>query len=305
MPRTSKYFVLGANGLIGSALCSAIAGASIPIVGLDWSDHKIFQDSLEWQINSAIEAEKEIDFNFIWAAGKNNFFSTWAQVESEIKIFSSFLEILKKTRISSLTFVSSAGALYSKAGQIMATEASEINSESPYAQGKFIQEQMAENLQHSIGISVIVARITSVYGIRRSAESQQGVIYKLIKGSLTKIPTKIFIPLNIKRNYIPADAAAIKIYKLIKQSENNSDFVIKIIGSLESYSLSEVINKLNKIIRKKIPYLLGENEFTGNYTDFYSKSIVRTDIDSASFESLDLNLFQLVNLTKQYLIKKN
>lgn len=303
MIKTSKYVVLGANGLIGSALCSTMGSASMPIVGLDWNNRKSFKNDLEHQINSIVKSKKEINFNFVWSAGKNNLFSTWQQIENEIKIFSDFLDIIKKIKIGSLTFISSAGALYSKAGQILATESSEIDYDSPYAQGKFMQEQMVEEFHRSSGSSVIVPRVTSVYGIRSSAEHQQGVIYKLIKGNLAKIPVKIFIPLDIKRNYVYSDVAAAKIWNLLKQSENSQSFIIKIIGSSESHSLNEVIAKLNRIMRKKTPYLLGENEFTENYANFFSKSMVHTNIDTSSFDTLDLNLFKLVNKTKQRLIQ--
>ena len=303
MKSNNKFVVVGARGLVGSGIHRALKGDAIAAKNIDWKTLSSFKSSFANVLKEIYKDNRTAQLHFIWAAGTANFQSDKISLINENDIFSNFLNILETSNIGSLTYTSSAGALYSE-GRNTVCENSQLNNFSSYSESKILQEALLKDFFKAQGLPVVIARISSVYGIRNKKNSSQGIITNLIHANLIRKPSKIYVPLDLMRNYIHADTAGNKIRDLIYQVQGNNEFIVKIICSERSVSIREIIRMIDKISKHQTPYLISQSEVSELYDNFFCKSAIFPQIDLNNKDQLEFNIYNIFENLKQRIIFK-
>lgn len=298
MENSDSYLVFGSGGIIGSAICKSLEPKSIPITKIDWHSPEKFMVSAR-EILKTVTNKLPETLHVIWAAGSTNIQSATNTIKNENEIFLLFLKLIGDIKIKSLSIVSSAGAIYSS-DEKRANESSKISLTTEYAKAKIHQETLVKEVANHSDIKVRIARLSSVYGLRRDFKSQLGVISNLIQANVNRKPTEIYVPLDIKRNFIHASTAAEKLKRFITSDLDSNPLMIKNICAQNSTSIREIISIIDKVSRRKTPFTLHFDSKLGNYKSSFIESIIMPNIDYAVKDNLHGNIANmyrdLVNL---------
>ncbi len=300
MNRNSKFLILGAHGLVGSGIYRAFMENGIAAQNIDWQAASSFKRSFTDLLKKIYEEYKDTQIHFIWAAGAANFQSEKKSLINENDIFSEFLNILRVNNVGSLTYASSAGALYNE-GRDVVDEGTEITNFSPYSESKIFQERLLQNFHEEKRVPTVVARISSVYGIRNKQNISQGIITNLIHANLIRKPIKIYVPLDLMRNYIHTDTVGNKLLSLTCEALKTNKLTFKIISSNRSVSIREIIRTIDKISRRPTPYLISQSTVSHFYGNFFCKSLIYPQIDVNIKDNLELNIHKILENIKQRL----
>ena len=156
-------------------------------------------------------------------------------------------------------FASSAGAIYGDGQQWPATEVSPTAPVGAYGRHKLTQEQMIDDSLGPIeSIRVRHSRISTVYGSGQSTTKPQGVITHLVRNSLLRTPTKIYVPLDTKRDFIHARSAAKMLHHHAESawSSGAPERAIRLAASERSATLAQLIGTVRRVGRRTVPYVI-------------------------------------------------
>lgn len=197
-------------------------------------------------------------FEVYWAAGIGFMGSTSSQTDSEHSALRQFLAALNQELVScrasgTFAYASSAGALYAPHDEKVITEATPINSISPYASSKAAQEKDLRAFANRSGkIRLLISRFSTLYGPGQAYGKPQGLITKLIRQSFKNEALQIIVPLDTARDYLFVDDAAKRFIASCEYLNNvEQKQFINIIASEKIITISEIISTLNRVLRRR------------------------------------------------------
>jgi len=212
---TSVSWVIGAGGLLGSAVIRSLAKQNIgmfpsPVIG--WNGPQTVRD-LESGLAGLLRAAGSRSWQIYWCAGAGVTDSDPAKLETELSVFTSFLAAIARLSESTLSrgsiiFSSSAGAVYGGSTGAPFTELSDVQPLGRYGAVKLRAEEVLQQLSEQTGISIFVGRLANLYGPGQSLNKRQGLVSMLCFSTVTRIPISIFVPLDTLRDYIFVDDCA-------------------------------------------------------------------------------------------------
>ena len=214
---TSMLWVLGAGGLLGSAVVREAARRpelTTLVVPTPWDDAEAsgttFLDAVH-QLNR--EAAPGSDLQVAWCAGAGVVASSQAQFDLEARVVDRLILALGQLRPDLLSrlrvFVSSsAGGVYAGAGHAPHDEFGPTAPLVPYGHAKLALEQQFRGLAEATGARVVLGRIANLYGPGQNLGKGQGLISTLLWGALEGAPVKVYVDLDTVRDYLYVDDAA-------------------------------------------------------------------------------------------------
>ncbi|HBJ72175.1 MAG TPA: hypothetical protein DDY88_00320 [Actinobacteria bacterium] len=255
-------WTIGAGGLLGSAIKRAsqrnFSAPSIP-----WDNQA---DAIHVLRVTAQEFAKQIqdeDWAIVWAAGSASTSSSAAEAELELRSLTALTEAIREHRPAGhgvFFLTSSAGGIYAGAADPPFDEHTEPVPLSAYGELKFAQEQQSISALADV-YSVIVGRLSNLYGPGQNLDKLQGLISRLALASVTRQPINMFVSLDTMRDYIfTDDAASICLYWMRKALLSNEHTCsMKIIASGQPVSLGYLIHLMQDITRTKVPVAFGSH----------------------------------------------
>lgn len=273
----SVAWVLGAGGLLGSALCRALARSEVrtflPAEPLAWDD----EGRAEAQIEAAAGAfaafveSANADWQIHWAAGLGTMGCARPVLVRETQLFGRLLAAvarqpaLARTR-GSLLLASSAGAIYAGATAEIVSEDTPIAPTTDYAREKLEQERMlADHVAAHPGLGALVARISTLYGPQGAHGRRRGIIAEIAHRVVRNQPVHIYVPLDTIRDYLEVDDAADALLLSMRAIAGQPRVLTRIFASGQVATLSEITAIFKRIAHRRPLLVTSSSPLGGLY----------------------------------------
>lgn len=274
---TVTAWVIGAGGLLGSALTRALAQRdgvqTIPSPSLPWSDAEELRTAVTRQMELLCDSADAADgqWQVLWAGGAAVTSSPAEAFDREIDQFSIVLDAIGdviRTRGSSghsgvFFFASSAGGVYAGSTAPPFTESSEPAPISPYGDFKLRAEALVNAFSIKNDVSALVGRIANLYGPGQSLDKMQGLISHIAKAQLSPVPASIYVSLDTVRDYIFVDDCAELIIdcldKLREVSGSGTVRPIKNLCSGQAVTIAAILGYFRTIAKGSPHVMLGSS----------------------------------------------
>jgi hypothetical protein len=109
------------------------------------------------------------------------------------------------------------------------------------------------------GISVLVGRLSNLYGPGQDLHKPQGVISQLCRAQWQRSPMTMYVSLDTNRDYLFVDDAAQMVLAgtRLLSAEPDGTVVVKILASQTPASLALLIGELRRVSRRRAPIIVG------------------------------------------------
>lgn len=246
-----KILITGVNGFLGKSLTDNLS-KNFKIYGIGYNPLNVKNKNLTKIINKKVNLRnisnnfKKIDY-IIHCAGIGfvRGFNNLKQLKSDVETTKHVLEyIVKYSPETKLIYISSV-SVYGDDYKNKIRENCKVNPISIYAKSKVLSEDLCKYYQNRFNISVIILRVSSLYG--------NGLKKQVIYDSVRKILINknfFYGTGNEIRNFLHINDFLSLIYKIIKKNLKN--FQLYNCGGDQNIKIASLINKLKKIMKKKI-----------------------------------------------------
>ena len=263
-------WVVGAGGLLGRAVVTTYATSGTALIWslsepIAWDDGERAEGQLRESASRFIDdaVTQGLPWRVLWCAGAGVVATDPERLEQETRLFRSFSEGLRRAVEQSapheaggtIFLASSAGAVYGGSpARPPYDEASPVGTRSAYGQEKLVQEAVARAVGEALGVSVLIGRISNLYGPDQNPRKPQGLVTHVGRAALRREPLRLYVPLDTIRDYILAGDAATLIRRVMGrlEAEPSSATVVRIIASEVGTSVAAVISSW-KIVLKRSP----------------------------------------------------
>ncbi len=271
-------WILGSGGLLGGEMMNILSGEqgsslfreSTPLPWLEKS-------ALKEKLNEAMDAfAKRIDKNdtweLHWMAGKSIMSSTRSELEEETNILSFVLEaiasqVTMQATEGTIVFASSAGGVYAGSSDDSISESSAVSPLTPYGEEKLKQEEQIRSFASTHpNISVLISRLSTIYGPKQSQGKKQGLLTHIARSILRKKPVEIFVPLDTIRDYIHVRDAAAQMLLALAETRGTKHVVVKIVASEEPTTIAEIIRIFRHVLRIRPRIITSSDSRRSHYT---------------------------------------
>lgn len=270
-------WVIGGNGLLGSALQSSLQQQGYdlftPTERFTWNDASKLTEQLTQAVNEFSFAVSTADNWYIyWAAGVGTMSSSTDELATETITLAAVLTLLEgknslMTTTGSIAFASSAGAIYAGSKDRVINENSKAVPTTEYAKEKLKQEELLGNFSiRNDQVTVLLARISTLYGEGQANGKRQGLLAHIARCLLRQQAIHIYVPLDTIRDYITANDAAIAMIECLNRLQGKTGVYIKIIASETPTTIAEIISVFKRITRRNPRVVSSVSCLTGLYT---------------------------------------
>jgi UDP-glucose 4-epimerase len=272
----SIAWVIGAGGVLGSALCRALQrderGLFQPQERFSWSDPALLGEQLALAVREFSRlAARTGRWEIYWAAGIGTMGSLPGKLDTETRALRELLQFIAREPAltaapGALAYASSAGAIYAGSPDYVITEQSEPAPTTEYARVKLLQEDMIREFAGTRACTrVLIARLSTLYGPGQSRGKPQGLLSHIARSILKNIPVQIYVPLDTIRDYISADDAAAAMVARMGYAGDEQPMRTAIIASGIPVTIAEIIATFKKVTRRMPRIVTGTNTLGANY----------------------------------------
>jgi UDP-glucose 4-epimerase len=288
---TATHWVVGAGGLLGSAVSRSLARAGESVLAgptVRWDRSAASADLAAGITALATQAARTEDGSWViyWCAGASTTASDDAAFDREDETFREFLGGLAALppaliRRGVLFCASSAGAVYAGSTDAPFTELSPVAPLGNYGKTKLRHEALARTLAEETGLRVAIGRIANLYGPGQSLAKQQGLVSRLCIASLTRAPTSIFVSIDTIRDYLYVDdCAALVTAMTLRMLEEPAASHTKILASGRSTTIGALIAELGQVTRRRPAIVWGVSAQSSlQASDLRLRSVTMTELD--------------------------
>ena len=273
-------WVLGSSGLLGAALCRQLRrnGTEFfsPADRLAWNNSGEFAAQLAAAVRSFADRVGAADrWEIYWAAGIGTMASAPEALAPETRALSLLLRLLEsesrlKAVSGSVALASTAGAIYAGSVDDIITENTAPAPTTAYAHAKLEQEALlrcfADAHDHA---SVLIARISTLYGPGQTAGKKQGLMTYLARSILRNHPVQIYVPYDTIRDYITTDDAAAAMVAAARDTAGSMTgkprAVIKIVASERPATIAEIVSIFRRLARRAPRIATSANKLSAVY----------------------------------------
>ncbi|WP_332662411.1 NAD-dependent epimerase/dehydratase family protein [Aeromicrobium sp.] len=255
---TVRTWVVGAGGLVGSAVARTPGLRAFPSAKIPWgTDHA--PEVLGEELERFADWIGDDDWGIVWAAGAGMMLTTQADLDLELSVFESFCARLPgrlPQGRGGLYLVSSAGGVYAGSAHPPFDSATPPRPLNAYGRMKLAQEELAvETLASRIPVSI--GRLSNVYGPGQDVFKQQGLVTQLALSALLNRPATIFAPLPTLRDYIYVDDAARLVVSDIGRMTRLDEPRVtrRVVSSGRAASIAELIAIVGRISGRTFPVI--------------------------------------------------
>jgi UDP-glucose 4-epimerase len=301
-------WVIGSNGLLGSALKRALNFREIGLFNPTERFHWDSEAELTVQLKSAVKefaslVGRDNKWQIYWAAGVGTMSSTETELATETQTLSTMLNLVESEPNLILgegcfAFSSSAGAIYAGSDDDIISEHTLVAPTTAYAKEKLKQERLISAFALNDGdgkVAVLLARISTLYGSGQAIGKQQGLIAHIARCILRGQSINIYVPFDTIRDYITADDAATEIVTTLFAISGKLGVSIKIIASEKPTTIAEIISVFRRISRQRLRIVSSASKLSNIYNHrIQFKSMTIPVNGPASRTSLLIGISQVI-----------
>jgi hypothetical protein len=142
------------------------------------------------------------------------------------------------------------------------TEATPPRPISDYGRAKLDQEEALRAWAHARPtVSVLVGRLSNVYGPGQHLDKPQGLISHMSRCLIFGVPVHIFVPLDTIRDYLFAEDAGERIVagleRLRRESPGGGRHVTKVLGSERETTVAALVGVFRRIAKRQLRVVAG------------------------------------------------
>jgi UDP-glucose 4-epimerase len=290
-------WVIGQGGMLGHAVVSALALApGLRVHRADqrariiWSDPDLAAPQLRSLVAEFFASTRRVPWAIFWCAGSGIVGASEDSLRCEQLVLDHLLRAVGEyapTNTPGLFFfASSAGGLYGGAKEDIISEASPVAPINAYGRAKLVQEQtIAGHALPKRNVSVVIGRISTLYGAAQNLRKSQGLISQLIRSSLLGYPAHVFVPLDTRRDFHWTDDCADQIVLACTHvlersiSRNRAEAITRIFAAEKETSIAEVIGVLRRISKRPVRLVVAPSRLAAQHARSQRfRSIVLRDL---------------------------
>lgn len=286
--------VVGAGGLLGSAVCRRLGGDAVR-ASVPWGSDDAFAalDGLAAAVTRGPQSEP---WQVFWCAGAGVNGTPAEVLAREVDEFAAFTDALVHhagARRGGLFLASSAGGVYAGCpGPAPFTERHATAPLSPYGETKLAMEDVARRAFAGSPHSLAVGRVANLYGPGQNLGKMQGLISHICRALVTDQPLNLYVPIDTIRDYIYADDAAdIAIHLLRRCLDDGLTDVTKILASGRGATIGELIGLARAIAKRRPPVVYAASPLASfQSSDLRLHSVVLPELDAYASTPLDAGM---------------
>ena len=253
-----KTWVVGAGGLVGSAVARAPGLQAFDSVKIPWGTDRA-ADVLGDELDRFADWVGDDDWGIVWAAGAGVMLTDQAALDTELQLLESFCGRLPGRLPhgrGGIYLISSAGGVYAGSADPpfgLSTTPRPLNA---YGRMKLAQEGLVAG-RLSSRVPVSIGRLSNAYGPGQGLFKQQGLITQLAVSALLNRPVTIFAPLPTLRDYVYVDDAARFVVADIRRMTRIAEPRVtrRVVSSGRAASIAEVIAIVERISGRWVPVI--------------------------------------------------
>ncbi len=256
-------WVIGAGGMLGSAICAKAPASSQAFCGtaVPWPDATAAGETLAADARRFAEEAGEDSWAIVWAAGSSVVASTPEQTGSELRILERLLdEIALRTPSGPGVFflTSSAGGVYAGSQSPPFDERTVPRPISPYGHLKLQQEELTGRVLGGT-VPVVIARFSNLYGTLRHPAKGQGLIQQLCRATVRRTPLNLYVSMDTVRDYLYVDDAASMTWSAVEQAvaEQPREPRVIVVASGQPTTIAQVVATIQNVAHRRVPLALG------------------------------------------------
>jgi UDP-glucose 4-epimerase len=119
---------------------------------------------------------------------------------------------------------------------------------------KLQQERFATEWAERNETSVLLGRISNVYGPGQDLSKQQGLISQLARAAVDRQPIGVYVSLDTRRDYLFAPDCGVRVARAMEllegetQRSGQSATVVKIFASQRSVSVATILGEIKRVV---------------------------------------------------------
>jgi UDP-glucose 4-epimerase len=266
-------WVVGRGGLLGSCVERSLeASAWRPQRPLAWRDPVPLAESIADAVSgfaARLAGGAFEDWCVCWCAGDGVVGTPADRLDAETASLRLLLERLGNALDRAglalpgrFFLASSAGGVYGGCRERPLTEATPPRPISAYGRAKLDQEETLRAWAHARPtVSVLVGRLSNVYGPGQHLDKPQGLISHMSRCLIFGVPVHIFVPLDTIRDYLFAEDAGERIVagleRLRRESPGGGLYVTKVLGSERETTVAALVGVFRRIAKRQLRVVAG------------------------------------------------
>jgi UDP-glucose 4-epimerase len=156
-------------------------------------------------------------------------------------------------------------------------------------------------------LTVLIARISTLYGVRNRRSSRQGLLSQISRNVVLNQPIHIYVPLETMRDYIHAQDAAQCMIKASRDILNEGGGIFtKIVAYEKVHSIADIMGIFKRLSHKNlrtIHYAIPSSEYYKNNVQFHSVTLMESS--KTYRRNLLIGISQLIQYDKAHLANKS
>lgn len=280
-------WVLGARGLLGSHVVTALRRGSVPVLTtlVPWGEQQRVRAALTDGVARLEQEAAGGPWRLAWCAGAGVVATTAQAMDVERAAFASLLDVLaSRPRLAgcgSVFMASSAGGVYAGSPHRPPfTEASATGALVAYGRTKLDMERDVAAFAERTGTAVLVGRIANLYGPGQDLTKAQGLVSQLSRAHLTGQPVSIYVSLDTLRDYVyAADVGELVAAALASLPAGR--VVVKVVATGRSATIGSLIGESTRHHRARARVVVkAPREGSGQIRDLRLRSVVWPQLDA-------------------------
>lgn len=307
-------WVIGAGGLLGSAVVEALGTAGVevwaPATPIRWGEPGTAEQMAATASQFlAAAAAGASGWQVCWCAGAGVTSTGQEALDAEVLVFGSLLSALAEGRTDnrgSVFLASSAGGVYAGSAGSPRDESTLPVPLAPYGHAKLALERAVSEFNEATGVPVLVGRLSNLYGPGQNLTKPQGLVSHIARAHLLGQPISIYVPLDTMRDYLyVSDAARLVVQgmtRLRTPAEVRSGVVTKVFASHQSVTVGFLVSEFRRVTRRKPRVVYGASSAAAYQArDLRLRSVVWPELDDTPVVPLPVGIAQLLNDMEQFL----
>lgn len=301
-------WLVGAGGLLGQHVKALLGKDALLIEGppVPWQSPRDAQSALRRGARLLREQAGAGDWQLIWCAGAGVLGTSPEALRDEVQALKVTLETLAPRPGDGATgavfLPSSVGGVYAGVGAPPYGESSPVRALSEYGRSKIGAEEAVISWANRSGARVLIGRITNLFGPGQDLGKEQGLISRICLSHLERMPVRIWVPLDTRRDYLFAgDCAALIVSGLerlwAQPKESDGPVVVtKILGSGRPMSVAAVLGEIRRLLRRPPLVILSASPTSAfQVRDLSVSSTVWPDLDRRTLTTFPAGVLATLN----------